>query len=335
VSVRLIGLVVAGVLALAGEVGSAGWPHLDEVHRVPTGAGDAEWVARMRLDQAHRSSTGAGVTIGLVDTGVDPAAPSLAAVLLPGAEFPDLGQGAADFSGHGTTMALLVHEVAPEAKVLPARLNGGGDANAAIRWVVDQGATVVNLSLGSGVSGSAAFDDGLRYAAEHDVVVVAAAGNASTDRAVTSPADRPGVLAVSAVDGTGRFAEAVSVEGPEVMLAAPGVDIATAGRPATSGTSQAAAITSGVAALVRSRFPGLDATETAGRLIGTAADAGPAGRDDQYGYGVVDPVAALSGEESRTPWWVWTFVAVLLVVTGSTLVWRRRRQRPDGAPSGR
>ena len=325
-SVRVIGLTMA-VVALAGQTG---WTHLGQAQA------EADWAARLHLQEAHRSSTGAGVTIGLVDTGVDPAAPGLADVLLPGAEFPDLGQGSTDAGGHGTTMALLVHEVAPEAKILPARLNGGGDANAAIRWVVDEGATVVNLSLGSGVSGSAAFDDGLRYAAEHDVVVVAAAGNASTDRAVTSPADRPGVLAVAAVDGNGRFAEAVSVAGPEVALAAPGVDIATADRPATSGTSQAAAITSGVAALVRSRFPGLDATETAGRLTGTAADAGPSGKDDQYGYGVVDPVAALSGEEPRTPWWM--FAAALLVVAGPVLVWlkfRRRDQRPGGAPPGR
>jgi subtilisin family serine protease len=318
----LIGL-VACAFALAGNAG-----------QVQTGT---EWMARIHLQEAHRLSTGAGVTVGLVDTGVDPAAPGLADVLLAGAEFPDLGQGTTDSSGHGTTMALLVHEVAPEAKILPARLNGGGDANSAIRWVVDRGATVVNLSLGSGVSGSAAFDDGLRYAAEHDVVVVAAAGNASTDRAVTSPADRPGVLAVAAVDGDGRFAESVSVEGPEVALAAPGVDIAAADRPPASGTSQAAAITSGVAALVRSRFPGLDATETSGRLTGTATDAGPSGKDDRYGYGVIDPVRALSGEEPRTPWLVWTVTTVLLVATGSGLVWHwlRRRQRPGGAPPGR
>ncbi len=122
-----------------------------------------------------------------------------------------------------------------------------------------------------------------------------------------------------------------------MALAAPGVDIAAADRPPTSGTSQAAAITSGVTALVRSRFPGLDATATAGRLTGTATDAGPSGRDDQYGYGVIDPVSALSGEEPRTPWWVWTFAAALLALTGFTLVWRglRRRQRPGGAPPGR
>ncbi|WP_188316829.1 S8 family serine peptidase [Solihabitans fulvus] len=267
------------------------------------------WIGQLGLERAWQLSKGTGVTIGLVDTGVNADLPDLTDAVLPGREFPELGAGPRDEQGHGTEMALLIagrgHNdsdgtlgVAPEAKILPAKLNGGGtDVNSAIRWVVDHGATVVNLSLGSGTAHTADYDDGLRYAQEHDVVVVAAAGNSRTDRGVTSPADRPGVLAVSAVDRTGAFRPEVSVQGPEVALAAPGVDLTTANSPrASRGTSEAAALVSGVAALVRARFPKLTAANVVARLTGTAARPGGRGRDEQYGFGVVDPVGALTAD---------------------------------------
>ena len=317
----IIHLAVAAALALGSPAGA-----------MP--AGEPAWVGQLGLSRAWTVSRGDGVTVGLVDTGVDGTEPGLAGRVLPGAEFPDLGAGTADSVGHGTTMALLIAGAAPGAKILPARLDGGAsDANDAIRWVVDHGAKVVNLSLGS-TPGSTDYDQGLRYAQQHDAVVVAAAGDSATDPGVVSPADRPGVLAVSAVDDTGRFRGDVSVTGPAVALAAPGVDISTSRREETrptSGTSQAAALVSAVAALVRAKFPAMTAGDVVDRLTSTARHAGPAGRNQQYGYGIVNPVQALTApvpDPARPPW-PWPFIAVVLVLLAgvATFVLLRPRSR--------
>ena len=314
----------------------------------PATAAEPYWVEQLGLPQAWRVSEGAGVRVGLIDTGVT-AEPDLAGAVLPGADFPDLGAPTGDAIGHGTTMALLIagrgisggtRGVAPKAEILPARLNGGADeAIAAVRWAVDQGAKVVNISLGNGSGHSDAYDEALNYARDHDVVVVAAAGNAGEDTGVTSPADRPGVLAVSAVDRTGKFSEDVSVSGPEVSFAAPGVDISTSrtGEKApTSGTSQAAALVSGVVALVRSRYPDLTAAQVTDQLAGTAKDFGTPGRDSLYGFGLIDPVAALAkppapgakaGAGGSSWWWI-AGIGLLAVLVIAAWAWRRRARGP-------
>lgn len=212
--------------------------------------------------------------------------------------------------------------MAPGARVLPVKVTGGGaDANEALRWAVDHGARVVNLSLGGGTG---SFDEGLRYAAEHEVVVVAAAGNAGTDDGVTALARGEHVVAVSAVDREGRFREDVSVSGPEVALAAPGVDVPTS-RGERSGTSYAAALVSGAVALVRAEYPDLDAVEVVELLTSTARDAGPEGRDPRYGFGVVDPARALEeGPPGRGGLWWWS--AAVLVPPAVWLAVRARRR---------
>src|SRR5947207_9446351 len=124
----------------------------------PTFAADGYWVTQLGLPLAWAVSEGAGVRIGLIDTGIA-TDPDLAGAVLPGADFPDLGAPPGDAIGHGTTMALLIAGrgiggattgVAPKAQLLPARLTGGpAEAVAAIRWAVDQGAKVLNISLGN------------------------------------------------------------------------------------------------------------------------------------------------------------------------------------------
>jgi subtilisin family serine protease len=303
------------------------------------------WIGQLDLVHAWTSTKGSGVTVGLVDTGVNSDAQGLTNIVLAGAQFPNLGADIHDYDGHGTKMAQIISGVAPEIRILPAKLSGGADqASAAIRWVVDHGAKVVNLSLGSGLQHSTAFDDGLRYAQEHDVVIVAAAGNSMTDSGVTSPADRPGVVAVSAVDKDGNFSSGISVQGTGVTLAAPGVDVLDA-----SGTSESAAIVSGVVALVRSKFPELNAANVINRLIRTAVDHGSPGRDPQYGFGVVNPSMALTatlqrivvnplGTLARTetatsgstfPWQtlLWSICAVIVAMTSAWLAWCRRIRR--------
>lgn len=290
------------------------------------------------LDAKHawKVSTGSGVIVAVLDSGVDAGHPDLAGQVLPGVDLVDGGDGRVDPVGHGTTVAGLiagraddntgVAGIAPGAKILPVRvldkLNKYDDPAviaAGVRWAVDHGATVLNLSLG-GALRSDAIAEALRYAAARDVVVVACTGNVATDpsiREVWYPAREPGVVAVaglsggappsvrpvtspSAAGGRGGGADGLwsgSLTGPETVLTAP-ADNLTGARPGggywqVQGTSFAAPLVAAAASLVRSKYPAMSAANVINRLIGTAKDLGPAGRDDRFGYGEVDPLAAL------------------------------------------
>jgi serine protease len=294
--------VAAGVVVASVSVGvPVAWA--DQVR-------DGEyWLSQLSVPQAWQVTKGAGVTVGVIDTGADAKDPDLAGALLPGKAFPDLGIGTRDTDGHGTEMAKLIagrgHNgtdgtlgVAPEARILPVVARSDDTIVDAIKWVTDQGVKVINISQVTG--GGSDLDDALGYAQAHDVVVVAGAGNVGQgDTRVGAPANRAGVIAVSAVDKTGKFRPDVSVQGPEVGLAAPGVDI-TVSRVGSvssgSGTSDSTALVSGVVALVRARYPNLNAASVINRLVKTAKQPGGSGRNPQYGFGVVDPVGALTAE---------------------------------------
>jgi subtilisin family serine protease len=116
---------------------------------------------------------------------------------------------------------------------------------------------------------------------------------------VQYPAAYPGVLAVAATGKDGSVAP-VSVHGEQIAIAAPGVDMLGTGSGGTyvrgTGTSDATAIVAGAVALVRSRYPDLSAEEVVHRLTATATDKGPKGRDNQYGYGVLNLMAALTAD---------------------------------------
>jgi type VII secretion-associated serine protease mycosin len=315
------------------------------------------WIGQLRMPQAWALSTGAGVTVGVLDTGANVDHPNLAGAVRPGRAFPDLGEGVRDARGHGTAVAMLIagrgrdgatKGIAPDAQILPVTTSGTSDTvNEAVRWLADQHVAVINMSFGrSRVTGRSAelFDDAIRYAADRDVVVVAAAGNSSEDTAVVTPANRPGVLAVSAVDRDNRFRPDVSVSGPEVALAAPGVAMVTAAearigeRPLSpNGTSYSAALVSGVIALVRAKYPDLPAADVVRQVLATARPAGPDGRDAEYGYGIVDPVAALTATPTTAspapapapgrPWWLVPALVVLpLGLTGTALAWWWRKR---------
>src|SRR5690606_27181597 len=115
----------------------------------------------------------------------------------------------------------------------------------------------------------------VEHALARDIVFVAGAGNSSRHYGVQQPASYPGVIAVSGINRNGKFAKE-SVQGPEVVLAAPAVDIAGAGSGQSgryvkaTGTSDAAAFVSATAALVRAKYPNLSANGVINRLIKTA-----------------------------------------------------------------
>jgi len=280
-----------------------------------------QWhLAALHIAEAHRISTGTGVVVAVLDSGVQADHPDLVGQVLDGTRITGRAdQGRTDVRGHGTGVAGLIAAkgggpdhalgIAPGAKILPVGiLNGIGfsELPRAIRWAVDHGAKVINISFGENNEIQDELD-ALRYAADHDVVVVAAGGNQDVDRSeVPYPARVPGVVAVSATDRAGA-AWTGGVAGPQIVLAAPGVDITTlinhqpdgkqgGYQHVSGGTSASAPIVAGVAALIRAKFPQLHAADVINRLIRTADDAGPPGRDPQYGFGIVNPVRALTAD---------------------------------------
>ncbi|MEV6341778.1 type VII secretion-associated serine protease mycosin [Actinoplanes sp. NPDC051851] len=277
-----------------------------------------QWqVGALDLADAWTYADGSGVIVAVIDSGVDATHVDLAGQVLPGLDLVDpAGTGDTDPVGHGTTVSGIIAGrnddnagvvgIAPKAKILPVRVlddqNRYDDAMIvarALRWAVDNGARVVNLSLGGGGS-SPALAAALDYAFAKDVVVVACTGNvnaSSTDRKVWYPAREPGVIAVAGTERDDSTLWSGSITGRETVVSAPATDLVGA-RPGgywkVQGTSFASPMVAGTAALIRSRWPDMPAGEVVNRIIKTATDLGAPGRDAQFGYGLINPVQALT-----------------------------------------
>lgn len=303
---RLIAVLAA---ALAGaSTALYGSPALADRFR------DLQWHLRyLNVAQAHRISTGKGVIVAVIDTGVSKH-PDLAGSVLKGTDFVKPGgDGSTDLVGHGTSVAGLIAAhgkngngalgIAPDAKILPVRVLGTGsndvDYGPALQYAISHGAKIINISIAGPLT--PATLNAIDAAKRSDVVIVAGAGNRPQHFHVMSPAIHEGVVAVGAVDRKGKRAK-ISVDGPEMDLTAPGEDMTSTADKGlysvgSSGTSDAAAIVSGAAALLRSKYPKMSADEIVQRLESTATDKGPSGVDREYGYGIVNLVAALSAKD--------------------------------------
>ena len=326
---RLGALVAAGALAFGVPAGpstpdisgSAGGSVLTEPSPL---LGDSVREAQGQLKTldvagAWTYANGAGVTVAVIDSGVDANHPDLVGQVLPGLDLVDPeGNGDADLVGHGTTVSAIIAGrgddnagvigIAPKARILPVRVldqrNRYDDAiivAKGVRWAVDHGARVINLSLG-GNGSSAALAAALDYAFAKDVVVVACTGNvsASSTSGVWYPAREPGVIAVAGMEQAGDVLWSGSITGKETVVTAPATQLVGAraggGYWRVQGTSFAAPMVAGTAALIRSRWPTMPAGEVINRIIKTAKDRGAPGRDDTFGYGLVNPTGALTAD---------------------------------------
>lgn len=323
-------LIVLAVVAVATSVGVLALAANDPYRSL-------QWnVDRVEAPFAWELSRGAGIVVAVVDTGVDLQHPDLvdrfvrrADGSVVGRDYIDDDDDPDDENGHGTLVAGVVAAtadngegvvgIAPDARIMPIRVldeqgaGDGADVDRAIRWAVDNGAHVVNLSLESVAGGGRgpaipAPTLAVRYAWLNGVIVVAASGN-DASRSDDYPDDSPVVL-VGATTRDDRRAE-FSDAGRTDALMAPGVDITSTWwcTPQTSasceqehtygeanGTSFAAPHVAGAAAVLRAL--GFSPQETVQRLRDTARDIGPEGPDDQTGHGLID-IAAAAG--ARNP----------------------------------
>lgn len=273
---------------------------------------DKQWhLQYLKVSEAHRISTGKGITVAVIDSGVSKH-PDLDGSIVKGTDLIDPGgSGQNDTDGHGTKMAGLIAGhgvdgggalgVAPDAKIMPIKVLGSKgvskDFAPAIKYAVQHGAKVINMSVGDTGGVTADLFKAVNDAVNSDVVIVAAAGNRPGDSAITSPARLTRVVAVGATDKSGNISK-VSVTGAGLDIVAPGEDIEGPGKNGSygvgTGTSDSTAIVSGAAALLRSKYPEMSAKEVVERLESTAVDKGAPGVDDEYGHGVLDIVAALN-----------------------------------------
>jgi len=283
---------------------------------------ETPWPLRlMRPDLAWPISQGAGVRVAVIDSGVSATHPALVDKVLAGRDFIDpSAKGQCDEAAHGTLVAGVIAGrqpegsaftgMAPKASILPVRVlrdtqrdfdpNTSSNIAAAIRWSVDNGADVINLSLTT--EPTPALESAVQYALDRNVVVVAAAGNdggSDGSGKPAYPAAYDGVIAVAGVDEQGHHVN-TSTSGSYVDVAAPGADVdgpmprgGGYARFEAGGTSFAAAYVSGLAALIRATNWELTPEQIAGRIKMTA-DHPPEGRNDEVGFGVINPYRALA-----------------------------------------
>jgi len=280
-----------------------------------------QWALKaLNAESAWKISKGRGVTVAVIDDGVNASHIDLQGNVLTGKDFMDGGSPTpAAGDDHGTAMAAIIAAhghgandgvigLAPEAKILPIREFGtnGPGMDVSIRYAVDHGASVVNVSQCFDSTSQEDLDkvsDAVAYALSHDVLVIGGAGN-DGNSSKCYPASAPGALGVGAVKNDGHIWERSNF-GSQVTLVAPGTNIVSAKGTGSAyvsgnGTSDATAFTSAAAALLRSKFPDLTAGQIANRLVKTAAlpdsEKGLSLPDKSYGYGIIQPVSALKNE---------------------------------------
>ncbi len=281
--------------------------------RTDTGGSTDQYViSKLHLADVHRIATGNKVLVAVIDSAIDTRHPDLGGAIAE--EFDAVGRRDPPHT-HGTGMAgaIVAHRrlmgIAPGARILAVHAFSTSSQQtpeattrnilAGIDWAIAKGARVINMSFAGPYDPM--LQVAMKNAAAKGVVLIAAAGNAGPKSPPLYPAADPNVIAVTATDEHDKLFTQAN-QGPYVAVAAPGVDVTV---PApnntyqlTTGTSVAAAHVSGVAALLIERYPTVSAQTVLEVLTATAQKVG-AGRNDQYGWGLIDPAAALDELDVR------------------------------------
>lgn len=255
------------------------------------------------------------VTVAVLDTGVNANHPDLAGRVLPGQDFFRGGTDTSDPVGHGTHIAGIIAASGDngigiagmcwQCKILPVRV--GDDRGLSddaitngIRWAVDNGARILNLSFG-GTSDSPSIHEAIKYAVQKNVLVVAAAGNeADEGNPVEYPAAYDEVIAVGATDDNDQHAffsqvqSYVDVSAPGWNIPGTGSQFDANGYGSETGTSFAAPYVVGEAALLLSVNPSLDVNALRNLIVSTADDLGDPGPDPKFGAGRINAARAVA-----------------------------------------
>ncbi|MFF1790717.1 S8 family serine peptidase [Kitasatospora sp. NPDC058243] len=318
-------MLAAALLAGAALVGAV------ETPAVADGSIRAD---QWHLDAMHASemwkiSKGDGITVAVIDGGFKMDHPDLVGQFLPGMDFSGSPGGVGfDPEGHGTQMASLIagsgkakggngaYGLAPGVKILPLKISNGtdgalvsadfiGQIGQAITYAVEQGVKVINISQGisavrTSPSDVAKLNSIIAMARAKGSLIVSSVGNsAQSGNLVEYPGALPNVVGVGAV-GRDVIATAESQQGPQVILAAPGVDMIEActgptGYCKSHGTSDSTALVSASAALIWSIHRDWSANQVLRVLINTAGKPTDGSvRNNDVGYGVVRPRVALA-----------------------------------------
>ena len=255
------------------------------------------------------------IVIAVLDSGITLEHPEFAGRLVAGYDFVNNDDRADDDMGHGTHVAGIIAAaldigqgvagVCPNCRLMPVKvlneinIGSWGQLARGILFAVDHGARVLNLSLGATVP-SQTLSDAIQYALDHDVIIVAAAGNNGSD-APFYPAALDGVIAVGATTPSGsrwsrsNFGSYIDLVAPGSLIYSTYFDMQNlyAGYTYMSGTSMAAPFVSGVAGLLLSANGDMSAQAVTAAMVAGATDLGAVGWDVEYGNGQVSALNTL------------------------------------------
>jgi hypothetical protein len=280
-----------------------------------TGGGDPSQyvVDKLRLIDVHRIAIGSNVLVAVIDSEIDGRHPELAGAVVD--EFDAIGNHDKPHV-HGTGMAgaIAAHRrlvgVAPGVRILAIHAfssNGADSAQATsehillgIDWAIRKGAKIINMSFAGPDDPMLAL--AMQKAHDQGIILIAAAGNLGPKSPPLYPGADPNVIAVTATDAKDQLLPQAN-QGAYVAVAAPGVDVLepapNGGFQLTTGTSVAAAHVSGIVALLLDRDPTLDSAGVRDILTTSARHHDLKGRDDQFGWGLVDPYRALQAVDAK------------------------------------